>query len=757
MSAFTAITPAKHYRFTLNLRSAEGLRRAPPRIAIAMAAVLSCAASIGETTAKEVELSDALQLGELEVYAPTANEGIQFDPTRPHSQLTLEEIERQQPTTVFDLLQSIPGVALNGGPLANGRSISIRGFQDTEDVLIKVDGAIKDFEKYRFGGGPFVDPDLLKQVEVHRGSGSLLEGAGALGGVVAMDTKDARDFLMPDASIGAHIKYGHNFNNDADTTGLTAYAAPTDTTDILVHWTRQRSNDLRMPDGERLPESTSPRDASLAKAEWYVSNALTLSIGHTEYQAESLEPPDAIAGPESANTFLRRLVTDRTTTAKLSIDMPSPWLQLALSANDVDTRVDDVGTDPAGLPRRGTTHRFDYDLQTLDLSNISRFSWGAIDHRLTAGLQWHRNERRVTEITGHAVNERFAQPPGTKAFSAWTVEDEARWNNFALVAAVRQDHYRVRPSGFAEQRLLAEQRATEIERRVTSHSIRLSYQPFSGPATLTYSRGKGFRPPLIDEYFGILSATCSPAVLIEDTPWQPTGVFDPIPSGTPGYPSGLCADLYEPERATTTEYSLAAEWFGILSPSDRLNTKVTAYEVRVDNLIESMTLVAPTELDQPGIEHRKGWEFELSYSAAYIFGRVGYSHTSGELQCPSWAPVNQQPMVLPADVLQVTLGLLHFGGALEYGYRGRKVYSKETVPEGFIPAGFNPCKAPYPTEREPGYKTHGLFVAWEATDHLSLRGVVDNLTNAKYNFESGASSGSPAPGRSIRLSSTLQF
>lgn len=698
-----------------------------------------------------------LQLDDLQITAPGADEGFLFDTIRPNTLITLEELQRRQAGSVFDVLQDVPGVSITGGPLDNGKTINIRGFQDTEDVLIKIDGAIKDFEKYRFGGGPFVDPELLKQVEVKRGASSQFEGSGALGGVVVMETKDARDFLYPGEKAGVRTKYGHNFNNDEDAFSITAFGAPTDSIDLLVDVTRRRSNDLTLADGSRMPNSAASKDSILGKVELYPTPDITLSIGHTTYKSESLEPPDASAGPADADTYVRRKVDDRTTTGNLRFDPVSPWIDTRIALNRVDTSVDDIGIDEGGLPPAGSSFHFIYDLMTFDINNTAMFSLGPVDNLLKVGVQVHRNERNTLQTIDGVTEERRAQPPGIKYYEALMLENVMTVGDLTLIGSIRRDDYRVSSLGSAKETLIAEGRETDISFTEYSPTVRVAYRPFGGPVSFSHSYARSFRPPLIDEYFGVLSATCSQGVLINDTPWEPSGIFDPIPPETPGFDSGLCGDLYESEEAVTRETAVSGELYDLVFAGDMLNFKIAYYTIDVSNVIETMTLISPTEVGQPGIEHRRGWETELGYTTDEGFVRFGYSESSGSLECPGWAAGNGEDLVLPADNYNWTIGLRGFDGALEYGYRGRMVLARDVIEEDFSPAGANPCKAPFPTEKQDGYTLHNLFLSWQPDKRTVFRASVDNLTNVDYELENGESAGSPAPGRSIRFSVAHSF
>lgn len=108
---------------------------------------------------------------------------------------------------IVDALREIPGV---DGGLDTGRqaakTIYIRGFSDDERIIIKQDGVSRS--KGLFSGMISTlrtDTDLLKKAEVVKGASSILHGSGAIGGVISMETKSAKDFLREGKEIGAMI------------------------------------------------------------------------------------------------------------------------------------------------------------------------------------------------------------------------------------------------------------------------------------------------------------------------------------------------------------------------------------------------------------------------------------------------------------------------------------------------------------------------------------------------------------------------
>lgn len=104
-----------------------------------------------------------------------------------------ENLDRIQAENLGDILRSLPGVDTSGGPRSTVQMPTIRGLTD-DRVVIRIDGARANFNSGH-KGGLFLDPEVLKQVEVYRGPASTMQGTGALGGVLALTTVDAKDML----------------------------------------------------------------------------------------------------------------------------------------------------------------------------------------------------------------------------------------------------------------------------------------------------------------------------------------------------------------------------------------------------------------------------------------------------------------------------------------------------------------------------------------------------------------------------------
>jgi len=103
-----------------------------------------------------------------------------------------KEIKLKNQQTVADILRDVPGVeVVRQGPLGQTTSIFIRGAR-SEDTLVLIDGAevndaIAPSRGYDFSS---LSPANIERIEVYRGPQSVRFGAGALGGVINIVTKE---------------------------------------------------------------------------------------------------------------------------------------------------------------------------------------------------------------------------------------------------------------------------------------------------------------------------------------------------------------------------------------------------------------------------------------------------------------------------------------------------------------------------------------------------------------------------------------
>ena len=138
----------------------------------------------------------------------------------PVTVITRAEIELLQPSSLQDLLDDTPGMAIsnNGGP-GKVTSLFLRG-TNANQVLVLVDGI--RVGNVTSGTTPIQDipVDQIQRIEIVRGPFSSLYGSEAIGGVIQIFLRHAPGTFTPNASIGvgswSHWRASSGFSAASD-------------------------------------------------------------------------------------------------------------------------------------------------------------------------------------------------------------------------------------------------------------------------------------------------------------------------------------------------------------------------------------------------------------------------------------------------------------------------------------------------------------------------------------------------------------
>jgi len=701
----------------------------PPRWLVAVIGCAIVATSQAQVTAPVVTVK-----GQAPRDPPT-------EKTKSVTVLERSHMDRWQPDTVFDAVQGTPGVSVNGGPRASGMSFNIRGYDDTDDVLITLDGAQKNFEKYRFGG-TFIEPELLKTISVTRGP-DLLTGAGALGGSVAATTRDAADFLRPGERVGARIKYGTaSVNDEIARTGI-GFARPRDDVDLLVAATRRTAGDYRIADGSTLPDSNLNQRSLLAKGTWFPADDLSLGWSTSTVSNRSREAYDATGGVPGVFGVVQRMTDDTTHTASVRRG-GSGWIDLIGTVGRSRIEVFDLHRPGQSQFANAITGNlrdtFDYDVTTLDLRNTSRWRTGAVSHQTTALLQAIRNARQIRRVTDNpAVNSALypggqnpAQPSGTRDSIGIALVHTASLGAFSVSPGLRWDRVGVTADGQTRDTMIRFGQPWEITYAEPTLSLAGTWQTPGVPLIAGYRYVQAFKPPLIDEVFtqGAFSRCTRPNL----------GALAP--------PSGICGALYRPERAVTHEWSATLPTTRLASGAS-LDGRLAYFRNERHHLMLSLMPVSPTEVGQPGWEYRQGVELETNLTGRMLFAGAAYTRIRGQV----FDGMRLLDLFdAPGDTLALTLGARIADGMFDLGLRYRDVSARSVV------VGLTTGNRPI-VGRQKGYELIDLFFGWRPSRDVEFRLALDNLTNEAYELNNGfgGSIGAPAPGRNLRFAMSMQF
>ena len=159
---------------------------------------------------------------------------------------TREQLDRQNVNDIKQLVRHEPGVVVGGvGQRSGLNGYNIRGI-DGERILTQVDGVtIPDgffYGPYAQTQRNYVDPEIVKRVEILRGPASVLYGSNAIGGAVSYFTLDPEDVIKPDQDTGARLKAGYSSADQSWLTSATVAARQGDV-DGLLHLSQRNGHE----------------------------------------------------------------------------------------------------------------------------------------------------------------------------------------------------------------------------------------------------------------------------------------------------------------------------------------------------------------------------------------------------------------------------------------------------------------------------------------------------------------------------------
>jgi len=701
----------------------------------------SIASSHSDESAKTPS-DDRGPIPEIVVTAPPSALAAPFEFTQSISLRTREDLDRLQPRDLFAVVADVPGVAVAGGPRLGGKSFNIRGFGNTEDVSVELDSVPRDFEKYRFGSGVFLEPELLTSVEVWR-QPAVRATPGSIGGSVRAWSRKPRDFLTEGSAVGGQFRSAYSGNNNEQQySGIVAFQ-PLDRIGVLVSGGLREGDDFELPDGTRLESSATSNRTALVKVNVEATDWLEFALAYVGFEDASQQPFDATAGQPGLFGTVQRDVDDDTWTINGRIQGGPSWINLGFSAGVSSTRVIDESQPGESLFANSTTGVVldTYDFSSLAFRLENQFSVPVPLGELSvfAGLDGLDSRREVSRVTGNtAINAALypggfnaAQPPGEKRFFGAYGLAEWRGGPLTLRAGLRNTQYDITAIDGTAAQLSRFNEPSGIAFDQTTPEFGVV---FDLPLNLSvfYNYVEAFRPPLIDEYFtaGAFSR-CIPFFLGDLAP-----------------ASGVCGALYVPEQATAQEWGLS-----FATPVDSavdVALKLTWFNSTVDQTLESIAAVGG-QITQNGREERDGFEAESDFSWGPFFGRITYSRVRGEQSGVDPDGPLVTPLVLPADRIVARAGLRLFNDNLEAGYQVTNQASRDVI------VGGGPGNFVIGTQD--AYDLHEAYVAWQPLELLQLRVIGENLTNEEYALNNGFGGGigTLAPGRNLRAVVTLYF
>lgn len=676
-------------------------------------------------------------------------------------------LQEQGVSDMKELTRYLPGVVTGfmtsgADPFASFSGFTIRGVGGNR-VQMLVDGS-RIPERVGDGTRDYLDFNFLRQVDVVRGPGSVLWGADALGGIVALETIDPEDVLRGETRAGrARLAYD---SLDKGFDGNVVFAQQlTPDLGVMIGASHERAEEARLSkaraDGgiygcprrvdlgatpcNELNPTEKETNRVLAKVVYTPNDAHRL-----EFAADVMRREMDVDYNQGLNETLRSFEREQVT-RRQRYGVEHSWLADSPWADEIVTR---FSWSPQSVDRRGvrrdvsaaTRHetvtrdftRVDEDFLELDVQWRKSFDLAGTEHAVTAGFD------------GDLTKLDYVRYNLTKNVTTGAPETISYPTNFADARTRRADLYLQDQISLFDRRLEVTpglRLATyEIDPRPQAH---YSYVPGSEPRKIdsqrllgnlgaivrlddTYSvygkAAQGFKMPTASQLFTSSAGTS----------------FNQVPN----------PDL-RPEKVNSFELGLRGQY-------DRGNFSVNGFYADYDDFIQGFYNVPGTadytsvNLDKVkiwGLEASADWRLTENLTATAILSlQKGEQKSSA---AANWTPHNVAPLTgtlgLSYEIPQADLTLQVFGTFAD----GVKKASAENL--------FKP----------PGYAVFDAHASWGVTEDARLNFSVLNIFDKRYftspmpysytiPASSAVASTNPLelqtqPGREFRVSLDLSF
>jgi hemoglobin/transferrin/lactoferrin receptor protein len=662
---------------------------------------------------------------------------------------TRDELDRNNVNSIKDLVRYEPGVSVGGTGQRSGiTGYNIRGI-DGDRVLTQVDGVqVPD----GFFNGPYaqtnrnyVDPEIVKRVEILRGPASVLYGSNAIGGAVSYYTLDPDDIIKPGQDVGARLKTGYSSADESWLTSGTVAGRAGDF-DGLLHLSQRNGHETESygeTGGTGLNRTeANPEDVRttniLAKLGWDYAEDGRLGLTYEHYKDDrDTHQLSAVGGPFNAGRgfgfYKARRGNETITRERFGLDNrfgldsiladDIKWtLNYQIAKTDQSTQEIYAPPGRTVLRNRDTTYK---DRQwVFDAQADKAFAIAKTDHLVTYGTTLKQD--KVTGLrTGDGTCLTVAgacrvigapsaadtltpasdfPDPTINTYSLFA-QDQISWNNWTFAPGLRYDYTQLKPHLTDKFLATADQSGNGEVNDSTKNWHRLSpkfgttYQ-FNDHYTWYGQYAEGFRTPSAKALYGRFENT-SGGYQVAPNP-------DLEPEKSKSYETGLrgqfeagnfdVAVFYNKYRDFINENAITPGYDELTFQSNNIK-HATIKGVELKGRLNLDTFGAPGGLYTQG-------------SLTYLYGR---NDDSGE-------PLNS------INPLTGVFGLGYdqdkYGALLSWTLVKRKDRVDSTM--------FNTPDGTSTQFKTPGYGVLDLAGFYKVTDDVTVNAGLYNLTNKKY-------------------------
>ncbi|MEM9029944.1 MAG: TonB-dependent hemoglobin/transferrin/lactoferrin family receptor [Pseudomonadota bacterium] len=603
-----------------------------------------------------------------------------------------------QPDDLPSVLSTVPGVTTSVTARDPAIAINIRGLQDFGRVNVLIEGARQNFQRsgHTADGFFYLEPEMVKSIDITRGPSSTLYGSGAIGGVVAFDLLDADDILRDGETYAVRLRTRYGTNGDQRLGSLTG-AMKVGNFDVLAQGNIRRDDPYDDGDGNTVTDSGQETDSFLGKARWFVADGHVITASAIKYQSEFIDRPTATTATRRDSTLDNEQFTLGYKFSREDVPLFDFSAKIYRNTTELDQeRISDNSIfEPAGSQR-------DFNLVTdgFDIANTSRFQFSNIKLAFTVGVDGFRDEVTTNDVVGNG--DEFTPSGEREVFGSFAQARLSFANGIDLIGALRYDDYKLEGGD------------TELSGDRISPKVTIGVTPLQG-VTFFATYAEGFRAPSVTE------------TLIRGT-HPPPVPFELLPNPN-----------LRPEVAKNVEAGVNVAFDGVVTTGDKFRAKIVGFENKVEDFIDGVFNPFAPPNGEFQYENRnnvtiQGVEFEGVYSSEYWFFSFAAEFIQGEDD-----ETGETLTTVGPNKATTTLGLYAFEGKLLYGVRGNFYAGQKDVDVSLQTAG---------------YSTFDLFARYKFNDNATMNVNVDNVFDKDYRQYFNQSD---SPGLNARVGLTLRL
>ncbi|WP_446469200.1 TonB-dependent hemoglobin/transferrin/lactoferrin family receptor [Xenorhabdus stockiae] len=608
-----------------------------------------------------------------------------------------------------DLLRKIPGINAADYGRANGQDISLRGYSQ-KGVLMLVDGVRQGTDTGHING-VFLDPALIKQVEIVRGPSALLYGSGALGGVIAYQTVDAADLLQEGQNSGFRVFSRAGTGDHSWGLGAAAFGKTENLDGLFTFSTRDVGN-IRYGGGVKGQNDENIGNV-MAKGTWKIDDIQSIGGELRYYRNKAHEPKD----PQDINDHSDNVLADRTTAQR---DMQLTYKLNPSSYNWLDLRNDIYYSDIAintKTKEKGFEGRRQETLgiKLENRSHLSAMPFSA--HQFTYGTEVYKQKQKPSSDNINGF------PKADIRFASGWVQDEITIRDLpvSVVVGTRYDNYKASNDN-------KNNKYKDISADKWSSKGAISITPTDW-SMLFASYSQAFRSPTMGEMYND-SKHFSINKKTERGSFTLTNYWKPNPN-------------LRPESNETQEYGFGLRFDDLLLSNGDLKFKASYFDTKAKDYIS--TTVTPdmrftTSVNIPSAKIW-GWDVSMNYGTDWFSWDLAYNRTTGK-DGQTGKSIDE----LNPDTVTSTLDIPLSDTGVSIGWVGK--FTSQT--------NFKDKNGKKNASQQSGYGVNDFYISYHGENQL--KGVTTSvvLGNA-FDKQYYSTLGAPQSGRNAKLFISYQW